>query len=484
MPSDIEADIIVVGSGIGGSLVAYKAATQGKTVALLERGPRLAPEVVAQIFNRHTFQINPPIPVINVTKMNRQQKIAERYLPLAVGGLANFYMGVSLRMREKDYHNWPLTYSEVEPYYSEAEQLLNVAGRADADSTEPPRSQTYPFTLPEMSETARRLQRGAQAIDINPFPHPLAIRFDKGCRRCFYCNQVSCPWGVKFTPIHLLNENANLAIRLFPQHMAQRIRISNRGRFKRVDYIEGWNQKDNQPVRCRGKAYILCGGALQTPLLMIRSGLQEHNPLIGTHLMTHCMATVWGIFPDTVSGSEEFDKWLTVSDFYFDDQGGVQGLIQQEQLIPRNQLLNHVPRLFHWLVQRYFPRVCSLLVIAEDEPRIENRVEIGESSGVIIRQNFTQRDIRKRDFLVRKAKTILKSAGARVAVGRNGHTIYHACGTCRMGESEKTSVTDRSGNVWGVENLFVADASLMPTSSGVNPSLTIAALALRIGDIL
>jgi choline dehydrogenase-like flavoprotein len=484
MLSDIEADVVVVGSGIGGSLVAYKVASRGKTVVLLEQGPHLTTDTVATIFERHTFQVNPPVPVISVTRMSRQKKIAERHLPLVVGGLANFYMAVSLRMREREYYNWPLTYLEIEPYYSEAEQLLDVGGQTGADPTEPPRSRAYPSNLPEMSETAKRVQRGAQAIDINGFPHPLAIRFNKGCRRCFYCNQISCPYGVKFTPTRLLRENTHLPIRLFPQHTAQRIYVSGRGMFKVVEHIEVWNQKDKQTVRCRGKVYILCGGALQTPLLMIRSGLQEHNPLIGTHLMTHCMATVWGIFPDTISGNEEFDKWLTITGFYFDEREEVRGLIQQEQLTPQNWILGHFPRPFHWLVRRYFPRACNLLVIAEDEPRVENRVEIDESAQIIIRQRFTPKDIEKREFLVQKAKAILKSTGAWTTIRHNGHSIFHACGTCRMGESEKTSVTDRYGKVWGMENLFVADASLMPTSSGVNPSLTIAALALRIGDFV
>jgi len=217
---------------------------------------------------------------------------------------------------------------------------------------------------------------------------------------------------------------------------------------------------------------------------MLRSGLGEHNPLIGRYLMTHALGEIWGFFPDRISGRQEFDKWVTITDWYFDTQCRVRGVIQQEQLTPLARLLPDVPRGLRFLTEKVYLNALTLLVIAEDELQPANGVEPMSEARLLVHHTLSAADKARRLFLAQRGKEILRRMGAVLRVGTNVGSIFHSCGTCRMGRDATTSVTDPGGRVWGFDNLFVADASLMPTSSGVNPSLTIAALGLFVADQL
>lgn len=469
----VESDVVVVGSGIGGAMAACALAQKGKRVHILEKGIRLDPALVQDVFESESFIGHPKIPSVTVHFPQNQKR--NRPLPAVVGGLARFYAGVSLRMRQREFEKWPFTYPELEPYYSQAEQFMHVSGAPGMDPCEPGRSQPYPHSVPAMSELSRRLAGGAQRMGLKPFQHPMAIHFDGGCVRCNFCSQVPCYYGVKWNPDSFLAGCASLPIQIFPQTEALRIHWKKRN--GTVEFIE------TPKGRFYAKAFILAGGALGTPLLMLRSGMHQIVPLAGTHLMTHCLGLVVGFFPFQISAENDFHKWWSVSDYYFDEKGEVRGLIQQDHLTTRRKIFARVPRWLHPLVGRFYYNTCQLLVIAEDEPQLQNRVSAGgQNAAMEVFQTFSPKDLQKRDFLAKQAKKIMRRAGALMTFAFTGKSVYHACGTCRMGTSPDDSVTDAQGRVWGLENLYVADASLFPTSSGVNPSLTIAANALRVAD--
>lgn len=486
MTKVIQADVVVVGSGIAGCLSAYQLASQGNKVAILEQGSILPLESVVAIHESESFMGNPNVTCIPLDLVNGK-KISRRYLPSVVGGLAKFYAGVSIRMREKEFERWPISYQEIEPYYSKAEHILQVSGKAGVDPLDPPRSETYVHDLPEMSELSRKLSKGAEALGLKPFQHPFAIQFEKNCIRCNYCNQVPCPYDAKWSPDKLLLENSNLPIRLYDQTSAVKIHWKNKGNKRKIQFIEATNNKDKTVIHFRAKNFVIAGGALFTPKLMILSGFREQNSLVGTHLMTHCLGLVVGLFPFQISEEQDFHKWFSISDYYFDEAGRVIGLIQQDHLTTLRNLLLKVPRALHPVVKKFYYNTCQLLVIAEDEARPENRIDFDHSqngSVISVHHQFTKSDVKRRGYLVSKARAIMKSAGAIATIRFKGQSVFHACGTCRMGKSAADSVTDSRGRVWGTENLYVADASLMPTSSGVNPSLTIAANALRVADYI
>ena len=132
----------------------------------------------------------------------------------------------------------------------------------------------------------------------------------------------------------------------------------------------------------------------------------------------------------------------------------------------------------------------NLLCVAEDEPQFENRVALADEKDVygisraqVIHQ-YTARDCERRDYLVEKAKGILRASGAFFFHTYRIDTFSHGVGSVRMGDDEDTSVLDENCRFRGIDNLFVTDGSVFPTSGGVNPSLTIAANALRVGDYI
>jgi choline dehydrogenase-like flavoprotein len=152
----------------------------------LEQGPVLSEELASESFRHNTFYGVKSLPHIAVTKTGADGTV-NRFLPTVVGGLANFYQAVSLRMREAEFRRWPIEYAQLEPYYSRAEELLGVAGMVGDDPYEPPRSRPYPYALPEPTAAGRRIIDATRRHGVRAFRHPLAIRFDRGCQRCFYC---------------------------------------------------------------------------------------------------------------------------------------------------------------------------------------------------------------------------------------------------------------------------------------------------------
>lgn len=483
MHTTIESDVVVIGSGIGGVMAAYQLASKGKQVTLLEQGVRLSRDQVQRVFDAQSFIGHPDVPLKQVEFVDDKKR--GRPIPSVVGGLARFYSAVSLRMREREFDRWPFPYRDLEPYYSRAEHLMRISGKSGDDPLDPPRSVVYPLELPPMSEHAKRLSNGAKDLGLTPFQHPLAIDFGGGCVRCNHCNQVPCAHGVKWNPDSFLSEHAALPIRLYDQMSAVRFHMARQGSDRRMESVEAVHTASGESHRFTARHFFVAGGALLTPLLLTRSGLRDMNPLIGTNLMTHCLGLVVGMFPFTMSAEGDFHKWWSVSDYYYNDDGSVRGLIQQDHLTARKKVFAKIPRWLHGMVAMGYYKTCQLLVIAEDEPQQGNHVEANGSGNVIrVRHHFSERDETQRTFLAKQAEKIMKRAGALIAHTFKGKSIYHACGTCHMGISANTSVTDSSGLVWGTTNLSVADASLFPTSSGVNPSLTIAALALRIADLI
>jgi choline dehydrogenase-like flavoprotein len=246
----------------------------------------------------------------------------------------------------------------------------------------------------------------------------------------------------------------------------------------------------------RGETVILAAGALATPHLLLASGLDRLNPAgdaVGRYLMRHCNAMTYGIFTRRPNPANEHHKQIALHDFYFgaDERGAPADKLgnMQQVMGPAAGLLEHVmPRPIARILAPVALHLTGLLSIAEDQPRPENRVRLDPSAAdaygvpkMVVEHRYTARDLAARRFMVRKAKQILRRAGALGCVTWKVSTFSHAVGTVRMGPDERTSPLDADGRFRGLENLYVTDGSALPTSAGVNPSLTIAANALRIG---
>ena len=437
-------------------------------------------------------------------------RVTTERLCTCVGGPSVFYGGAAFRFRESDFTPdpeivgdsgaaWPLDYSALEPWYTKAEQILRVSGD-DSDPTEPPHSAPYPAAPPPLNATSRRIADAARALGLRPFRLPLAINTEAAhggaCVACITCDAHACAVGAK----------GDLATRVIPTLLAQGMTlatetvvtrlIAERGRITAVECVE---KRGLRKVRHEGRTIILAAGALATPHLLLASGLDAASPardLVGRHLMRHCNAMVYGVFAGRPNPANAHHKHIGIHDFYHgadapDAPRGTLGNIQQ-LMAPPPGLLHHVlPERIARLAAPAVQLLTGLLCIAEDQPQAGNRVMIDERQrdayglpALVVEHRYSPRDLAARRFLVRQAKRILRRAGAKATIPWSVATFSHAIGTVRMGEDARRAPLDASCRYRGIENLYITDGSVLPTAAGVNPSLTIAANALRVGRAL
>ena len=497
-----EYDAVVVGSGFGGAMAARELVAAGWRVCMVERGGWV--ERGAHNWDPDgAFTMTPHYGADSAYRVRQGRRWATQSLCTCVGGPSVFYGGASFRFRERDFDpdpeiagatgaEWPLDYAELELFYTEAERILGVAGTAGEDPTEPPRSAPYPHPPMPLAAASRRIADAARSLGLHPFRIPLAISAES-CRACTTCDAFACAVGAK----------NDVATRVIPGLLAEGMELRAETVAVRV-VVEGGRAAG---VECVARAtgdrvlllagtVVLAAGALATPHLLLASGAERANPAgaaVGRYLMRHCNAMTYGVFPRRPNPAGEHHKQVALHDFYWGDPAGGAppgklGNLQQVMTPPAGLLAHVLPNPVARMLAPAVEHLTGLLAVAEDQPRPENGVEIDTADTdafglpkLRVTHRYTPRDLAARAALVRRAKRILRRAGAGLTVTWKVSTFSHAVGTVRMGPDERTAPLDRWCAFRGVENLYVVDGSVMPTSAGVNPSLTIAANALRVG---
>ena len=207
--------------------------------------------------------------------------------------------------------------------------------------------------------------------------------------------------------------------------------------------------------------------------------------------MRHCNGVVAGVFPFRTNPDNLFHKQLCFTEFYerFRARHGTAAGVIQDIYTPSSEVISHfAPFGLKRIAGAFSPFMQNLLCIAEDEPRFENAVRLGggrDGWGVEVPRvdhEYSAADLERRDFLADQARRVLRAAGAWKTRFYEIDTFSHAVGTVRCAGSPENGALDSDCRVWGIENLHVVDGSCFPASGGVNPSLTIAANALRVAD--
>jgi choline dehydrogenase-like flavoprotein len=260
-----------------------------------------------------------------------------------------------------------------------------------------------------------------------------------------------------------------------------------------------FDKRTDRQVTYRARNVVLAAGALATPHLLLASSLHQMNPggaAVGRYLMRHYNRVFFGVFLRSPNPRAEFEKELFISDYYFGDPklggpAGRLGSLQQFATPGPAVIRSAVPSLIGFLATPFVPHLTGLLCIAEDQPQESNGVTIDRAAldrfglpQLLVRHRYSPRDRAAADALRRAAKRIMRTAGASGWWTYDIRTFSHAVGTVRMGDDPHTSPLDGDGRYRGIANLIVTDASVMPTSAAVNPSLTIAAHALRAAERL
>ena len=501
-------DAIIIGSGFGGSLVAHVLVDAGLKVLMLERGDWVQR-------GSHNWQPDGTVDLTPFYTTETPHRVLAggnsdvMGIYSCVGGPSVFYGGVSMRFREADFESnpdivgdsdarWPVTYADLEPHYTRAEEILNVAGEVGRDPTEPYRSALYPQKLNELSHTSRIIKGAACDLGLNPFRLPLAINYSSDgdraeCIACTTCDTFACAIQAKNDlATCVLPDLIKKGLHLKPNVVAIRL-VAERDRLVSLACHE---KQTGEQRHYRAKLFILAAGALGSPHLLLASDLQQLNPgghTVGRYLMRHCNAIVFGFFPRRPNKANQFHKQLGIHDFYFGHPTvkkppGKLGSMQQLQTPPAGLVQAVLPKPLGHILSPGVEHLTGLLVMAEDEPQYNNYVAIDWSQidgfglpQLTVTHHYTRRDYAARNALIKKAKQIFRKAGAWFSYAHKIKTFSHAVGTVRMGDDANASALDPYCQFRGVDNLYVIDGSFMPTSAGLNPSLTIAANALRVG---
>lgn len=486
-------DVVIIGSGMGGSTLAAGLAGSGAKVTILEKGEQLAdtPETrdARAIFQRGYFRTNEKW----FDKDNKPFNPGNYYV---VGGNTKFFGTVLFRYRREDFGElefpgggispaWPFPYDELEPYYSRAEQLYNVRGTTDEDHTEPPHSFPYPFPPvpdePAIAKVRDRLSR----VGLHPASLPLGVDIERWLARKktpFDAFPDTRTGKMDAETCGLATALADPDIRLETGAEVIRLETGSRNEIAAIVYRQAGEEKRLSP-----RLVILSAGAVKSAVLLLRSadgrnprGLANSSDQVGRNFMNHNATFMLAIDPRTINDSV-YQKTLHFNDFYFDDGKG-SGPLGQVQLLGKVTaaiLKSRLPVVPEWLLIPVSRRSVDWYLVSEDLPRPDSRVLI---DGERIILEWRPSNMGAHEKLVAVVRERMKAAGYPVVLTHlvDGRLPSHQCGTVRMGNVPADAPLDPWCRSHDHFNLFVMDAGCLPTSAAVNPALTIAAQALRV----
>ena len=488
------AQVVIIGSGMGGGTLAWGLAQRGIEVLLVERGQAIPSE--------------PENWSPEAVFVDRRYKPAEQWrdssgasfspgVHYVVGGNTKVY-GASLpRFRERDFARtaypagvspaWPFGYAELEPYYCRAEALYRVHGVVGEDPTEPWRSQPFPFAAiphdPYVAQTAERLL----AAGLHPSSTAMGIDVRPGgaCIPCRTCDGFVCRVRAKSDAQTCAVEPAIASghVRLLTGVRVDSLEI-DAGRV-----VAAIGDRDGEPVRLEGATFVVSCGAVNSAALLLRSrsdrfprGLGNDSGLVGTNYMvhnnTHIAAVDLGRRNDSV-----FAKTIAVQDFYDDlGDGYPGGTIQSIGKVQGVMMKAYVTRAPRMLLDAMAGFSSEWLVMSEDLPSRSNRVVLDADGVIRVHWRRTNEDRHAR--LLAKARRMLLRIGYRGLFEQKYDISMnsHMCGTVVAGVDPANSVLDPWCRVHAMPNCLVVDSSFFPSSGAQNPALTIAAQALRVAE--
>ena len=491
------ADIVIIGSGMGGGTLAWALRGLGAKVLVLERGEFMPAEPQnwspEALFVEHRYKAAE-------TWQDAEGDTFKPGVHYFVGGNTKVYGAALPRLREADFGpiqhaggvspGWPIAYADLEPWYAAAERLYNVHGEAGADPTDPPRSGSFPFppmpSDPYMADLADRLR----AQGLHPAPLPVGLDYRPGgrCIRCRTCDAFPCLVDAKGDADVCAVRPAleSPTVDLWTHAFARRLLTDETGR--RVTEVEV--DRRGEIVRVGADLVVVAGGAANSAALLLRSandrhprGLANGSGLVGRNYMVHNNSVLLAVDPRRPNPTV-FQKSIAVNDFYGPGADPAfpypMGNLQPVGKVQAAMLSGAAPRLPRAARSALAAHSTDWWVMSEDLPDPANRVDLAPDGA--IRVTWRPNNLAAHDKLMAKAKEMLWRAGYKVLLSRQMgiETNSHQCGTLRFGHDPATSVLDPFCKAHELDNLYAVDAGFFPSSTAVNPALTIAAQALRV----
>jgi choline dehydrogenase-like flavoprotein len=533
--ADETVDFVVVGSGAAGGVVARELSRAGFSVLVFEQGPRLE----AADFEHDELKYFFLNGITNSPAMSPQtfRKLPTETAQIARGGLlpatyarlvggssthytANFWRFHEIDFNERSvlgsisgtaFADWPITYQELEPYYTKVEWEVGVSGLAYASPFDPPRSKPYPMPPLPVKSSGVLLERGARKLGLHPFPAPMAIasqayRGRGPCVHCGFCMGFGCEARAKSSSLYtsIPEAEATGLCEIRAASYVYHVDTNAQGRTTGVHYFDTTKQSHFQPA----KAVVLSANGAETTRLLLNStsnrfpqGLANSSGMVGKHLMFNQGSGVQGIFEHELNEFKSVQVTRILHDFYESDPkrgfyggGGIDARINPQPALWAMDSGGDLPRWGADFKQRLeaFPRAMASTGHCTSLPMERNSVSLDptlqDAWGIpAIRVTYKDHpdDLATAKFLQDRSYEILQAAGAQ-KIWRNGveeNTFgVHLLGTARMGNDPKTSVVDKYHRTHDVPNLFLVDGSSFVTSGRGQPTMTIQALAFRAAD--
>lgn len=503
-------DVIIIGTGAGGGTLAYRLAPSGKRILLIERGEYVPRETE----NWSTRAVN--LEGRYNTKehwLDRDGKELHPHTNYYVGGNTKFYGAALFRLRKEDFgelrHHggvspaWPISYEEIEPYYTEAERLYHVHGNRGEDPTEPFASGPYPHPAVSHEPRIQALHDDLARLGRRPFHTPLGVMLDENnrrkspCIRCATCDGHPCLVNAKADAqvvcVDPALEHPNVT--LMTGSLVTRLFTNSAGTAVTKVQVE----RDGKVEEISADIVVLAAGAINSAALLLRStnvrhphGLANGSDVVGRHYMGHLNSVLMAI--STKPNPTIFQKSLSLNDYYFGDEQfpHPMGHISFVGKLDADTLAAGAPKIVPgFTLDLMAKHSLDFWLTSEDLPDPDNRVTVNREGKIVLSYKPNNEEGHKQ--LISRLKYLLNHLdGQWHIVPRNlfvGQRIplagvAHQNGTIRFGDDPATSALDHHCKAHELDNLYVADASIFCSSGAVNPALTIIANALRVGDHL
>jgi choline dehydrogenase-like flavoprotein len=501
-------DLIIIGTGAGGGTLARKLAPSGKKILILERGDYIPREKenwdTEEVFLKARYK----------AKENWTDKNGKSFHPgihYCVGGNTKVYGAALLRMREQDFgeikHHggispaWDIKYNDLAPYYLEAENLYSVHGLRGSDPTEPAEKNPYSLAPLEHEPRIQALFDDIKKLGLKPFPLPIGFKneekegeskvvldrfdgFPDPTESKADAHVVGIKEALKYSNVTLETDS----------YVSRLITDSSGKEIKSVEVI-----RHGQTISYTTDIVVVSAGAINSAALLLRSASDKHpnglangSDVVGRNYMAHNNSAMVAL--STKPNPTKFGKTFAINDFYFGAEdfdfplGHIQMLGKSDAMMFREDAPSFAPGL---TLEYMAKHALDFWMTSEDLPLPENRVTLDKKGNIVL--SYSENNLEGHKRLQKKLRWILEHSGCETHLLPNN--VYlgkkipiagtaHQCGTIRFGNDPKTSALNTNCRAHEVENLYVVDGSFFPSSSAVNPGLTIMANALRVGDHL
>jgi choline dehydrogenase-like flavoprotein len=495
----LTADVVIIGSGMGGGTLAWALKDTGLDVLIIERGQFL-PREPENSQPDHVFIKKRYV----TSKPWYDAKTGQPFQPGVyywVGGNTKMYGACLPRFRRSDFEEvahhegvsraWPFSYDDLEPCYAKAEELYEVHGVVGEDPTEPEHSTPYPYPPLSHEPAVERLAVRLRQQGLHPFHMANGIHLPSMAERRADATSDGSP-----SPTGAKSDAENRAVR--PALESEAVRLLMSAYVRRLDTSRDGHtvtaaeaQLGDRRVRIEAKTFVICAGAVNSAALLLRSANDQHREglgnssgLLGRNYMVHNSTFFLAVNPARRNDTA-WQKTLGLNDWYEAGPATPYPLGNLQMLGKLRAPMIKAARSWAplWALKMITDRSLDIYLTTEDLPRLDNRVII-DSDKIMI--NWTPNNTAPHDELVKRVSRVVRKAGYPIVLTeRMGiATNSHMCGTAVAGIDPSHSVLDLSCRSHDVDNLYVVDSSFFPSSAALNPALTIAANALRVAPTI